>query len=213
MSSNYYIRFRGEVSGPVSDERLSELVRVGTLTALHEVSIDQARWITVRAWLIARNTPPPIPHLTPPSAAASSHFRINADQHPGDELGIGHTRKLSWFSGTALGCAILGFLANMVWIGRTHVIGINSSTVVTVIMLTIPALFSLAALTLGVLRLTFGRPRTVALIALLIAVLALGTTGFGIVLEVVISSTSITINDAPTLSYVLYFIPFRTGIA
>lgn len=182
MSINYYIRFRGEVSGPVTEERLSELVQVGTLTALHEVSVDQSRWITVRAWL-SRNTPPPIPSLVPPPQA-STHFRIEpCDDHQSSRNLDGAASRRKLISIFALTSMIGALAGNLFWVVRTYFLEVGSTTTEAILMLSIPGVLGVAALALGILRFASGPPRLIALISILLAVWSLGTTGVGVILE------------------------------
>jgi hypothetical protein len=191
MSSNYYIRFRGEVSGPVAEERLSELVRIGTLSALHEVSIDQARWITVRAWLIARNTPPPIPNLVPPPAAASTHFRIEPCDDPQSSRNHERVASRKKIISTLALTSMIGALAgNVFWMVRTYFLEIESTNIGAMLMLAIPGVLALASIALGIWRITLGSPRLIAFISLALAVWSIGTTGVGVVLEMSRRSTA-----------------------
>ncbi len=44
MSQKYYFRFRGRVLGPMTAEKIGELVQRGQVTRMHEISTDGVQW-------------------------------------------------------------------------------------------------------------------------------------------------------------------------
>jgi hypothetical protein len=60
-----YIRLRGKVSGPFTDEQLGVMARQGRLTPFHEVSSDGIHWISARdaGYVMSSSGPPPIPSM------------------------------------------------------------------------------------------------------------------------------------------------------
>ena len=47
MSEEYFIRMRGRVTGPFGLEELRSMLRLGTLSRVHDVSIDRSNWLPV----------------------------------------------------------------------------------------------------------------------------------------------------------------------
>jgi hypothetical protein len=69
MVEDYYIRWRGNVSGPHEFERLQTMVLQGQVSRLHEISADRATWTQ------AQDVEALFPSVERPSTAAgqSSH--------------------------------------------------------------------------------------------------------------------------------------------
>ncbi len=42
--NDYFVRYRGRVTGPFSPDALARLVRLGTVSRVHELSLDQVTW-------------------------------------------------------------------------------------------------------------------------------------------------------------------------
>ena len=44
MTTNYYVRIRGKVHGPFTEEKVKNLVRTGKVSRVHELSLDKSDW-------------------------------------------------------------------------------------------------------------------------------------------------------------------------
>ena len=81
----YYIRFRGQVSGPAAVGELGKMVQRGALSRLHEISTDQIDWQAAGRFdeLFYQAQPPPPPVAPPPPPLLAPLFV--APPAPGEE--------------------------------------------------------------------------------------------------------------------------------
>ena len=74
-NEQYYVRWRGKLTGPFEFEQLKEMAAQGRLTKLHDISTDRTEWR--RAGALEDLYPPyalnvsPIPAAAPPESAAA----------------------------------------------------------------------------------------------------------------------------------------------
>lgn len=71
-SERYYVRIRGRVTGPFDIPQLAQLVERGTLSRIHEVSVDQVSWTSAGSLEVLFPTASPLPVEIQPSAEAAS---------------------------------------------------------------------------------------------------------------------------------------------
>jgi hypothetical protein len=68
----YYLRFRGQTTGPYSLQQVLDSLAQGSISRLHDVSRDQTRWFPIHTHpsILASDAPDPAPSSPQPAASA-----------------------------------------------------------------------------------------------------------------------------------------------
>lgn len=174
MSDRYFVRFRGETSGPIVEKRLLELISLGMITPIHEISVDELEWTSVREWLTLRDdqleavAAPKEKTPSQPRVASRVPRAIRQHHDPSPP----QTQSFDFWGATAILFSLIAILTNIGWILLTLEIPSEPEAWYFKTVYCAPIMVSMLALTIGIIGFMVRGRSWIAIVGIVLGTLA-----------------------------------------